>query len=404
MSLNLKCILNWNLQGVPFFTKDLNVKQKIWKQTLANSLPTEEELEDNDLVVVCIDNLFGYRCGLIGYILMLISSNFSYYLSNSTLLNRCVNYVCKSELNSNDFEILAGVISVINRSIPLLNYGVWDHKEYLKTGLLKYINQNHSMSSMFSCESSFLFKPFFDSGLCILSNKECNDSGFEKLNNQVNRYINEGFLWCYYNKNNKGVLIININLSRSSDSEIKTNELKQLENLCNTLTNKFSNVILDTYIIGDFVVEFESLNPYYTSFSKMSRYKNQCLLYKTQLYKNEPSFFSIKCQHYEENLLKYNFISTRKRIIEILQQKFVPKKRQMLETIEEKKDIPLKEVVVEVPEIKSPKETLINLYKVIAKEKDNKEIVNIENPLENYFKNKSDSEKELSSDEEWMKM
>jgi len=390
MSLNLKCILNWNLDAAPFFTNNLHQKQKLWKQTLKSSIPTSEEIEDDDLVVVCIQNLYSMRNGIIGYILTMLSNKFN--VSTSCISN-ILNYCFKCHFKSSDLEMIIGFISLLNRSIPLLNYGIWDYKDEMKTDILKYINKNYSTTSMFNLKSNILLKPMFDSGLCILSNKNPESSGFEKLENQINNYVNEGFMWSFYKNNNKGILVININLSKLSDIEIKTKEMTQLQNLYMKLyksINSDNNMILETYIIGDFVVEKENLSAFFTDFEKINQYKSHYLFYKTEVFKI--SFLNMKIK-FEDNddLLKFISLPSKKRYndIEIKTLNIQTLENYKLKKREEKHK-ELQEIVIhnttpENKEIVSPKK------------------IETINPLETYFKSECSSQSS-NTDEEWAKI
>jgi hypothetical protein len=394
MSLNLKCILNWNLDGAPFFTKNLHKKQNVWKETLISSLPTAEEINDNDLVVVCIQNLFSMRTGIIGYILTMFSYGFNV---STSFISIILNYYFKSHFKSSDLEMIVGFISLLNRSIPLLNYGFWDYKNNMKTDFLKHINTNHSITSMFNMKSNILLKPIFDSGLCILSNKKPELSGFEPLDNQINNYINEGFMWSFYKNNKKGILIININISKSSDIEIKTKEMTQLQNLYEKLYNSINcdeNMVLETYITGDFVVEKEIFASFFTDFEKINQYKSHYLFYRTEIFKISFNNIKIKFEG-NDDLVKFSSLPSKKRFndfeirslaIQTLE-KYKLKKR-------EEKHKELQEIVIHTT---TPEN--------IVKTPENISPHNIEtiNPLETYFKSECSSQSS-NTDEEWAKI
>jgi hypothetical protein len=285
--------------------------------------------------------------------------------------------------------MIVGFISLINRSIPLLNYGVWDYKNQMKTDILKYINTNHSTTSMFNMKSNILLKPIFDSGLCILSNKKPESSGFEVLDNQINNYVNEGFMWSFYKNNNKGVLIININISKSSDIEIKTKEMTQLQNLYIKLYNSINcdnNMILETYITGDFVVEKENLTSFFTDFEKINQYKSHYLFYKTEIFKISFNNIKIKFEG-NDDLLKFVLLPSKKRYndIEIKSLNIQTLENYKLKKREEKHK-ELQEIVIHnTPETVSPQK------------------IEIINPLETYFKSECSSESS-NTDEEWAKI
>ena len=74
MSLDLKYIATLNLQHKPFFSPKFE-KEK-WKNDIDSSLPFTSNLNnDNELVILCLEGLYGYRTGLLGYITTLLITN-----------------------------------------------------------------------------------------------------------------------------------------------------------------------------------------------------------------------------------------------------------------------------------------------------------------------------------------
>ena len=258
MSFDLKYIGAINVPYKVFFSKDID--KKIYRESINLSVPDTNQ--ENDLNILCIDGLYGYRTGLIGYIVHLLSSVCGPY--KTFILKSIFNYLFRMNFQCSDIDFVAGLLSIVNRNIPLLNFGIWDHKVNFfdkNDKNWKYMNTNHSTRGMFDIYSNFFLQPFFDSGICIFSNHPCDSSGFTALKNPVNLNVNEGFVWSFYKKGNKGILIIALNIS--DNFEMKLKEMAQLSKLKDELFNKLSSpkiLRFETYIVVSLVqkLQFES--------------------------------------------------------------------------------------------------------------------------------------------------
>lgn len=398
MTLRLKSVSNVNLKNKPFFSK--NFKKEMWLNAIkSNTLSDLNKIDDDDLVIICLQDLYGYRTGLIGYLATLLTSTLDKVTPSTFILSSLVNLIARSHFHCNDLNVLSGIISILNRAIPFLNYGVWDFKQTFAKNLNMYINENHSMNGIFNLASNFLFKPFYDSGLCILSNKKCHESGFEKLDKPTNTFVNEGFLWTCFKKENTFILIVTLNITQTEDN---TPELNQLLLLVEKLEERFDNC--EIYISGDFKMNLEQCKHLFEDdFKILNHDDTNYLLYKNNHLKN-PIYSKFKI---DENYI-YSYNLTKKRHLSPIQQLLNSKKMKPTKEPDTKENEP-KEEPHELQEIKLvsfdqnelDKDTnKINFYKTLS--------VITENPhIENYFyktKSSSSSEKSLSTDDEWTKI
>ena len=85
MTLILKSISSGNLNDKPFFSK--NNKEK-WLDIMKKKSSNKDE---NDIEILCLQNIYGYRTGIIGYFTTLLTDT----------LNKCVpqTFVMKSICN-----------------------------------------------------------------------------------------------------------------------------------------------------------------------------------------------------------------------------------------------------------------------------------------------------------------
>jgi hypothetical protein len=265
--LNLKSIISCNISGTPLVSCNLSKKINEYKKFVNENY--NEKIKD-DLVIISIQGLYGYRCGIFGYIL----NNLSYELSqnnNPTILKSILNLIISSKIESNDFEILSTSLSMIFRKIPLLNIGNWDLKErIIENDNIKYNTPNNSLPSIFDLKSIYLLNPLFDSGCTIFSNKKVTQSGFERWNatkncNFLNKLFNRGINWSYFESEEKknGITIINFEFIDSEDNDIYLSQINQIIELKKKLEIMFANNVdnnkfikYETYILGDFKLEF----------------------------------------------------------------------------------------------------------------------------------------------------
>ena len=106
MSLSLKNISSWNIEGKPFydniFPKIYEIKEIIEKYSSINNKESEDELN-----IFCIQGLYGYKNGYIGNVF----SQLFYALSTSMnpfYLSSVVNLLVHT--NSNDFELISLIL------------------------------------------------------------------------------------------------------------------------------------------------------------------------------------------------------------------------------------------------------------------------------------------------------
>jgi hypothetical protein len=237
--MHIKCIRNINLKATPFYS---DIDYNLWKSTI-----NDNNLQDNDdLTILCIQEIYGYRCGIFGF-----CSNFiSHKIPKTYFFKKITN-----KYNYSDSNLLAAGLSYLNRYIPLLNFGVWDYKKYMTTSTFKYYN-NDSISHMFD-----LCSPFLDGGCCIYSNRKSFSSGFETLimDNKVSisDYIaKKGIAWSVFDSEDKRILVMTFNLSDDLNELTKLLEIDQIICLQEKLEKRFLLQNFETYIIGDVKINF----------------------------------------------------------------------------------------------------------------------------------------------------
>ena len=393
MTLRLKCISNVNMKNKPFFSK--NFKKEKWLDALQSIRLDSTSEDDDELIIVCLQNLYGYRTGLIGYLSTMLTSTLSNYIPSTFVFSTLLNCIFNCKFKSNDLDMFSGIISILNRSIPFLNYGVWDSKQFFSNKLNLFINENHSMNGIFNLYSIFLLQPFFDSGLGILSNKKCSESGFESLRNPTNKFINEGFLWSYFE--NKDILIITLNITKNEDN---TSDLKELLTLIDKLLLKFSHNC-EIYISGDFRMNLDECKYLFEDdFKILNNDETQYLLYRNNNVLKNPIYLKTNLDD-NDSITTYNF--TKKRNLSPIQKMLNSKKIKYEQEMnklnfhnEELKEI--KVISFEENE-KTKDDDKINFYKNLR--------IITENPIsiENYFKKSSDSDKStVATDDEWTKV
>lgn len=262
--LNMNSIMSCKFNGVPL--SDGNISKKIFE---FNKL-MEEHNDTSELNIITINGLYGYRSGVGGWLLNLLSL----YLSknnNPTLVQNFLNFVFRDEKNkilSNDFEIVSYYFSLINRCIPILNYCNWDPKSFLfRNNRTINMLSNITLPTFYDISSIYLSNPLFDSGCAIYSNKTPISTGFEKwkLWNNIkfnDTRFNKGILWAFYKENNSGILVMTLNLHSSESSLLYNMQIQQIINLKRTLEEQLSVGLTnyETYITGDFTTGFNFLS------------------------------------------------------------------------------------------------------------------------------------------------
>ena len=242
--LNLRQISSINTDLIPFSSFNLQNRICAIKSYIDDNILSTNEISDNDLVVVCIQQTYAYRTGIVGWLSTFASTKLSEYFEP-----KCFQKIFNT--TANDFEVVSGIVSLISRGIPFLNIGVWDNKDNIfnkniDSSILKYgygfgLN-NDSIPSIFNLKSNYLLKPVFDSGCAIYSNKKSTENGFEPWNLKSNNYYNTGIIWF-------NLLV---------DKEINIFQLIQICELKEKLEKKYSSdvKIYETYITGEFNIEF----------------------------------------------------------------------------------------------------------------------------------------------------
>jgi hypothetical protein len=246
--LNLKQISSLNVDLIPFSSDNFHERFANLKICLEVGI----ENNSDDLIIFCVQNVYAYRTGIIGWFSTLLSSKLSEYY-NPTFLKTITN------INANDFDILSGFISLISRGIPVFNFGIWDNKKFNRN-IFKYGygfgNDNNSIPYFYDLKSNYLLNPFFDSGCAIYSNKIPFASGFEKWNSCESKYYNNGIIWCYFRDENKGIMVFNLCIDKTDNFQLF--QLIQLCELKNSFEKKYSENLekYETYICGEFNIEF----------------------------------------------------------------------------------------------------------------------------------------------------
>jgi len=412
MTLDLKYIANLNLRHKPFFSPQFQ-KEK-WRNEIESILRMPLQVDEDELVVLCLEGLYGYRTGIIGYLLTSLANIGAPYL-NTYVLKFLLNSIFSTKFDCTDLELISGLISIFNRQLLFLNYGMWDYKSNLfgsNHEMWKYSNSNESMPGIFNYCSNLLMKPFYDSGIHIVSNQPVHASGFEASeNNRNNVSVNEGFAWCYYKKEKKGIMVITLNISDDEDKEVKLKEITQLKKLHDRLTMQFTFDVLryETYIVGNFKTRIDDYRNVFENFKISNAENTSYMIYKNYNLRN--SFVcNTKTSLSDENLLVYRFF--RKRMFCQTASKFIFNKRFKKESSPQE----LKEVKVDTFEDieKNKDESVIQMYKSFSN-------LDVPNPLQNSLNPIPESqldeieldkevieEKEVhsnsSTDEEWTKV
>ena len=244
MSLQLRNICSIKLKGVPLINNIFN-NIPIWKEILKQHT-TFEKKNDDELNILCIQNLYSYNSGFIGSII----NNLGFLLPSTKIFKYLLNnYDC------NDIELLCFIFNIISRFIPINNIYTDDFKNNL-SDTLPFINKNLSIPSLYNLNSLFCFKPIFDCGCAIFSNKKADETGFVSWKNNNNSYYNKGMTWCLFKNNKEGIVIINLDCIENDISCFK--ELVELK-IC--LEERYGKVLdsYETYITGNFN-EFLNMN------------------------------------------------------------------------------------------------------------------------------------------------
>lgn len=266
--LKIKSINSFNIEGVPLMSNNLYKRLNEYKEYISNNIQ-KETIKSDELVILNIQGLYGYRVGLIGWISNYITSKLSKY-SNPTCIKSLLNVISsQNDIVFNDFEFMSLFLSLISRTIPLINIKNWDPKENLfNNGVFKHFVNNISKPSIFNLSSIYLMQPLFDSGLGTYSNKKPTEYGFEKFKicdrlNFKNKLFNKGMSWTYFESEDKnnGIMIINIEIESNISDIFIIEQLNQLVFLIEFLKVKFVKLKrYETFVTGNFGVELKLSN------------------------------------------------------------------------------------------------------------------------------------------------
>jgi hypothetical protein len=266
--LSVKSITSCNINTTPLYSNNVAKTITEYKNNMKNIYNKDYTIEEDELIINCVQGMYGYRCGLLGYLSNLLSYTLS-KKSNPVFLQSIINRFVNNPLNSNDYEIISFFTSLISRKIPIFNIGFWDVKNNLFSDneLFKYNIKNSSCPSIFNLKSTYLLNPLFDSGCAIYSNKKHIDSGYEPW--YVNyegtfkqRLFNKGLVWAFYESKNKsnGIAVINVEMINDPPEYVYLLQMKQIVRLKENLQNKFLQnkdyKKYETFIVGDFKSEF----------------------------------------------------------------------------------------------------------------------------------------------------
>lgn len=278
-SLRLKSISTWNVWGIPWFSKDLSKRMKEWTGYIYDKMSEDQEVQDNDLIVSCVQEAWGYRVGILGYPINWIA--YKNTCCETNVISSIANtFISGNKIQANDSEMLAGAWCIGTRAIPILNAGVWDPKRCMYKHIKKekstldvplkfsYVYgacpKNKSVSGMFNLRSIIL-QPILDSGCCIFSNKPAFKSGYERWNTWGSAgfeedMANKGIVWAYYESSDfqQGISVMTLHIAGASPSGTDESQLSQIASLKVKLEQLFSSRVLqyDTYLAGDFNIEF----------------------------------------------------------------------------------------------------------------------------------------------------
>jgi hypothetical protein len=332
--LRLNSITSCNVNGIPLYTSNLYKKIETYRNYIKDNL--QKENNEDELYVFTVQGLYGYRCGIFGYLLNKISYTLS-QKSNPTFIQLLLNSLFNLDMKGNDYEILSLPSVLLFRLMPFLNIGIWDLKNNMfpYNSYMKY-NNNNSLSNNFT--SLFTFKPFFDSGCGIYSNIEPIETGFERWNvyKNIKNYFNKGLIWSIFKKDNKVITVINVDMIDDYCSySASTEQIKQILNVKNTLykkyIEKYEDICYETYITGNFLPEIKPLFTLevdcrileYTEILQIIRNENLQIHYtdndKYILYDKNTNILN-SSKHAINNITTFNFIKNNDVSINISQE------------------------------------------------------------------------------------
>jgi hypothetical protein len=309
--LKLKSITSLNMNGHPLYSNNLSKRIFEYKKYIKENTP-KKNIQEDELVILTIQGLHGYRVGLLGWIVNQLSYRLSQY-SNPVLFQSLINrFLNKNKVLINDYELFSFSISMLSRSIPIINILNWNPKEnFLNEDIFNYSTKNLSMPSIFNLSSLYLLNPLFDSGLGIYSNKSPTDIGFErwKISNGLyfkDRLFNKGVMWSYYQSIDKknGITIFSLCIEENDVPDwVIISQFNQVLTIKDKLKNKYDYLQkYETYIIGDFKVEFNLQNIIQEINEKFSIFRESKLEIVNINTSPTTTHFILRSNDYNENI------------------------------------------------------------------------------------------------------
>lgn len=316
--LTIKSITSCSINGKPLYSSNLTKRIIEYKNYVNSNYNEDCKINKNELTIVGVQGLYGYRCGVLGYLCNILNSNISERHNPScfqTFLNQFVN----NTILSNDMEIISFIISFVCGRFPLINIGNWDPKKNLFKNhpILRFSTKNISLPSILNLNSLYLLKPIFDSGCSIYSNKKPIDSGFERWENWDRGYFrhkifNNGMIWSVYESENKENIIAIINLQMTEDAPdwVTTLQLLQMTRLKENLEIKFNTTNIyhryETFVMGNFETKFDNINDANVKEKIKILEKNHLHVYSRNATNLENTNFVLHCEHIKkENDMLY---------------------------------------------------------------------------------------------------
>ena len=244
--MKVKIISSWNLSNDPLCTLINSRKSKECNNILKyiyNHATKKSNNDDGDpLIISCFQGVYGYRSGILGYLMTHLSN----YLSNR------YDPVYFSNLfqnnTTNDFELFTYYFILSTRFIPILNLATIDYKQNIN--LFPYAYYNKSLPSIFNLSPY----PMYDSGCVIYSNKEAFADGFERWTKSVEPMYNKGIIWTFFKDVKHGVIILNFELNVTDRENIVLSQMNQIVKLKEDLYERYIELCdgIDIYITGEF--------------------------------------------------------------------------------------------------------------------------------------------------------
>ena len=104
--LTIKSITSCNLNTTPLYSNNISQTISEYKKQFKDIYNENYIVVEDDLVINSIQGVYGYRCGLLGYLSNLVAYKFS-EKSNPEFLQMFLNRFVNKTINSNDYEIIS---------------------------------------------------------------------------------------------------------------------------------------------------------------------------------------------------------------------------------------------------------------------------------------------------------